>query len=165
MRTLTAGMLAEIAKTVTDPVFLIKIDFGSQFIYATTRERVTYDGDSYNYTGAVIRSIDGTRLRFSLPNFDRSMSSLALAGQIQGNSVEVFLHYNGETIGRFVGLLDKPTFSGDYNTAGFTCISSYSLSNKWPADRLRPPIANHLPTAGTIIEIGPWEIELERDLG
>jgi hypothetical protein len=165
MRTLTAGMLAEIAKTITDPVFLIKIDFESKFVYATTREVITYDGDEYNYLGAKIRDIDGTKLRFTMPNYSREMSALALAGQIQGNSVEVFLHYNGETIGRFAGLLDSPTFSGDYNTAGFTCRSEYSLSNKWPANRLRPPVANHLPPAGTIIHIGPWEITLERDIG
>lgn len=165
MRTLTAGMLAEIAKTITDPVFLIKIDFESQFIYATTREAISYGGDDYNFLGATIRSIDGTKVRFTLPNFDRVIGGLALAGQIQGNSVEVFLHYNGETIGRFVGLLDSPTFSGDYNTTGFSCVSEYSLSNKWPAGRLRPPVANHLPAAGTVIHIGPWEIELERDLG
>ena len=165
MRTLTAGMLAEIAKTITDPVFLIKIDFGSKFVHATTREVIIYNSDEYNYVGAKIRDIDGTKVRFSLLNFDREISALALAGQIQGNSVEVFLHYNGETIGRFVGLLDSPTFSGDYNTAGFSCVSEYSLSNKWPANRLRPPVANHLPAAGTLIYIGPWEIELERDIG
>jgi len=165
MRTLTAGMLAEIAKTITDPVFLIKIDFGSKYVYATTREIITYDTNEYNYVGARVLDINGTKVRFSLLNFDREISALALAGQIQGNEVEVYLHYNGETIGRFTGLLDSPTFSGDYNTAGFTCVSEYSLSNKWPAGRLRPPAANHLPPAGTILKIGPWEIELERDIG
>jgi hypothetical protein len=165
MRTLTAGMLAEIAKTITDPIFLIKIDFGSKFVHATTREILTYNTDEYNYVGAQMRDIDGTRVRFTLNNFDREISTLALAGQIQGNSVEVYLHYNGETIGRFSGLLDKPVWAGDYNTVGFTCVSEYSLNNVWPAGRLRPPVANHLPVAGTIIELGPWEITLERDLG
>jgi hypothetical protein len=165
MRTLSAPMLASIAKTITDPVFLIKIDFGSKYVYATTREIITYDLNEYNYTGARILNISGTRVRFSLLNFDREISALALAGQIQGNEVEVYLHYEGETLGRFTGLLDSPTFSGDYNTAGFTCVSEYSLSNKWPSNRLRPPVANHLPAAGTVINIGPWEITLERDIG
>ena len=165
MRTLTASMLAAIAKTITNPVFLIKIDLGSKYVYATTREIITYDTNEYNYVGARVIDINGTRVRFSLFNFDREISTLALAGQIQGNEVEVYLHYEGETIGRFTGLLDSPTFSGDYNTAGFSCVSEYSLSNKWPPNRLRPPVANHLPAAGTVINIGPWEITLERDIG
>ncbi len=164
MRILTAGMLAEIAKTITDPVFLIKIDFGSQFIYATTREAISHGGDNYNFLGATIRDIDGTKVRFTLPNHDRAIGALALAGQIQGNAVEVFLHYNGETIGRFVGLLDSPSLSGNYNTVAFSCVSEFSLNNKWPSGRLRPPVANHLPPAGTVLHIGPFEITLERDL-
>jgi len=165
MRTLTAGMLVEIAKTITNPIFLIKIDFGAQFLYATTRERVMYGGDNYSYLGATVESIDGTKLRFTLPNFNREISALALSGQIENQSVDVYLYYNGEAIGRFSGLLDSPTFSGDYNTAALSCVSSYSLSKKWPATRLRPPVANHLPPAGTVIYIGPWEITLERDIG
>ena len=166
MRSLTAGMLAEIAKQITDPVFLIKAAFGgSTIIYATTREEITYDGDVYDLTGAGISFIDGTRLQFTLPNFDRNISGLVLADQIQGNDVEVFLNYNGETIARFVGLIDRPTISGDYNIVGFSCASAYSLQSKWPNDRLRPPAANHLPPAGTMIYIGPWKISLERDIG
>lgn len=158
-------MLAEIAKTITDPIFLIKIDFGSEFVYATTREEITYGGNVYNTVGAQILAIDSTRLRFSLLNYYREISALALVGQIQGNAVEVFLHYNGETLGRFVGLIDSPSISNDYNIVSFSCISQFSLYNKWPSNRLRPPDANHLPPAGTILYIGPWKITLERDLG
>jgi len=165
MRTLTSGMLAEVAKTMTDPVFLIKIDFGSQFIYATTRESIAYGGDTYNTLGAKMLTIDGTRVRFSLPNHDRVISNLAFAGQVQGNTVEVFLHYNGETIGRFNGLINSPSITKDYNVVNISCVSEYSLYMKWPSVRLRPPDANHLPPAGTNVYIGPWKITLERDIG
>ena len=159
-------MLIEIAKQITDPVFLIKADFGgSVIIYATTREAITYDGDTYDLLGAEVTGIDGTRLQFTLPNFDRAISILALANQIQGNAVEVFLDYNGEVIGRFVGLIDSPSVSGDYNTVGISCVSAYTLYNQWPNDRLRPPKANHLPPAGTTMYLGPWVITLESDIG
>ena len=159
-------MLAEIAKTITDPVYLIKAALGgSTIIYATTREEITYDGDVYDLTGAEVTSIEGTRLRFTLPNFDRAISELVLADQIQGNDVEVFLHYNGTVIARFVGLINSPTISGDYNIVSISCVSEYSLYNQWPNDRLRPPAANHLPPAGTMIYIGPWKTSLERDIG
>ena len=163
MRTLSAGMLASVAKSITDPVFLVKVDFDSQFIYATSRESITYDTNTYSTVGAEILSIDNTRVRFSLPNFDRAISALALAGQIQGNEVVVYLHYDGETIGRFVGLLDAPEISGDYNTVVFTAVSEYAMGAKWPHERLRPPLANHLPPAGTIISAGAITITLERD--
>ena len=166
MRTLSAQMLIEIAKQVTDPVFLIKADMGgSTTIYASTREAITYAGDTYDLLGAEVTAIDGTRLQFTLPNFDRSISTLVLASQIQGNDVEVFLNYNGNTIGRFVGLINSPSVSGDYNTVSISCVSAFSLYRKWPNDRLRPPAANHLPPAGTMIYLGPWKISLERDIG
>ena len=166
MRTLSAQMLIEIAKQVTDPVFLIKADMGgSTTIYASTREAITYAGDTYDLLGAEVTAIDGTRLQFTLPNFDRSISTLVLASQIQGNDVEVFLNYNGNTIGRFVGLINSPSVSGDYNTVTISCVSEYTVYNQWPDDRLRPPAANHLPPAGTMIFIGPWKISLERDIG
>ena len=157
-------MLAEIAKTVTDPVFLIKVELaGSTIIYATTREEIYYEGDLYDLTGAAVTSIDGTRLQFTLPNFDRFISGLVLADHIQGNNVEVFLHYNGEVIARYVGLIDRPSI--DYNIVLISCVSAYSVHNKWPHDRLRPPAANHLTPSGTMIFIGPWKISLERDIG
>jgi len=163
MRTLSSTFLASVSKTITDPVFLIKIDFGSQFVYASSREAIVYDGNNYNFLGAQIISIDSTRVEFSLPNFDRAISALALAGQIQGNSVTVYLHYDGETITRFTGLLDTPNIVADYNTMRFSCVSEYATNSKWPFDRLRPPIANHLPPPGTIIIIGNVTITLERD--
>ena len=163
MRTLSAPMLVSIAKAITDPIFLIKIDFGSEFVYSTSREAVVYGGNNYNNVGAEILSIDNTTVKFSLPNFDRAISALVLAGQVQGNDVTVYLHYEGETIGRFVGLLDAPEISGDYNTVKFSCVSEYAIGAKWPSERLRPPIANHLPPPGTVIHFGPISITLVRD--
>jgi hypothetical protein len=156
-------MLVSVAKTITNPVFLFKIDFGSQYIYATSRETVSYGNNSYSTKGAKILSINATRLKFSLPNFDRSISALALAGQIQGNEVVVYLHYEGETIGRFTGLLDAPSISGDYNSVVISCVSEYALGTKWPNDRLRPPVANHLPPSGYVVEFSNVKITLERD--
>ena len=163
MRTLSAGMLVSVAKAITDPVFLFKIDFTSQFIYATSRESIVYDTNTYSVVGGQIISIDGNRVRFSLPNFDRAISALVLAGQVQGNDIDIFLHYDGETIGRFTGLLDTAEISGDYNTVVIVAVSEFALGAKWPSDRLRPPVANHLPPPGTVIEVGSVTITLERD--
>ena len=163
MRTLSAGMLVSIAKDITDPVFLFKIDLESQFVYATSRESIDYSGDTYSTVGAQILSIDGNRVRFSLPNFDRSISALVLAGQVQGNDIVIYLHYDGETIGRFTGLFDNSEISGDYNTVVVVCVSEFAMGAKWPNDRMRPPVFNHLPAPGKIVPFGTGNLILERD--
>jgi hypothetical protein len=156
-------MLANIAKTITNPVYLFKINFGSQYVYATSREMINYDGNDYLTKGARIRQIDGRRVVFELPNHDRSISALAFAGQIQGNDCAVYLHYEGDTIGRFTGLLDAPECSGDYNAVTITVVDAYALVSRWPYERLRKPTFNHLPAPGTIINLGSTNLVLERD--
>ena len=163
MRTLSSGMLTSIAQNITDPVFLFKIDFTSQFVYATSRESITYDSNTYSVQGGQILSIDGSRVRFSLPNEDRSISALVLAGQVQGNDIDIYLHYDGETIGRFTGLLDTAEISGDYNTVVLVCVSEFAMGAKWPSDRMRPPVFNHLPPPGYEIDFGTGTLTLERD--
>lgn len=163
MRNLSAPMLASIAKTITDPVYLFKLDLGSQYVYATSREQISYGGDNYITQGARLASIDNQRVRFGLPNHDRSVSALAFAGQIQNNECEVFLYYEGETVGRFLGRLDAPECSGDYNEVLFTAVGDYGVVSRWPYDRMRPPTFNHLPAPGTIIRLGASNLHLEKD--
>lgn len=163
MRTLSSSMLASIAKTITNPIYLFKIDFGSQFVYATSRESINFGGNDYITKGAELQRIDSKRVSFGLPNHDRSISALAFAGQIQGNECTVYLHYEGETIGRFIGLLDAPEISGDYNTVIITVIDTYALVSKWPYERMRKPIFNHMPAPGTVIHLGSTNLLLARD--
>lgn len=164
MRTLSSTMLANIAKTITDPVYLFKINFGSQYVYATSRETVTYDGNNYITQGARMRRIDARRVTFELPNFNRSISALAFGGsRIQGNDCTVYLRYEGDTIGRFVGLLDAPDCSGDYNTVTISVVDAYAVISRWPFERMRKPIFNYLPAPGTIIRLGSTNLLLERD--
>lgn len=163
MRDLSSAMLASISKTITDPVYLFKLDLGSQYIYATSREEITYDSQNYGVTGARLESIDNKRVRFSLPNFARAMSALAFAGQVQRNECSIYLHYDGEVIGRFSGLLDAPECSGDYNSVTFTAVDVYALVSKWPYERMQAPVFNHMPAAGTVIRLGSTSLHLERD--
>jgi len=156
-------MLASVNKTITDPVYLFKMDLGSQFIYATSREAITYDSNSYSTTGARLESIDNQRVRFSLPNFDRDISALAFAGQIQRNECSVYLHYDGEVIGRFSGLLDAPECSGDYNSVVFTAVDLYALVSRWPFERMQAPAFNHMPAVGTVVRLGSSSLNLKRD--
>jgi len=163
MRTLSSAMLGYIAQTITNPIYLFKIDFGSQYIYASSRETISYGGNSYATKGAKLRQIDSKRVSFDLPNHDRSISALALAGQVQGNECVIYLHYEGETIGRFTGLIDALECSGDCNFVTITVADAYALVSRWPYDRLRPTTFNHLPAPGTIINLGSTNLMLERD--
>lgn len=156
-------MLASINKTITDPVYLFKLDLGSQFIYATSREVITHATNTYNTTGASLQSIDNQRVRFSIPNYERDISALAFAGQIQRNECSIFLHYDGEVIGRFSGLLDAPEISGDYNSVVFTAVDLYALVSRWPFERMQAPAFNHMPAVGTVVRLGSSSLSLKRD--
>lgn len=163
MRSLSSSMLASIAKTVTDPVYLFKLDLTSQYIYASSRESISYGGDTYSTLGARLDSIDNQRVRFSIPNYDRTISALAFAGQIQRNECVIYLHYDGEVLGRFTGLLDAPDCSGDYNTVVFTALDAYGMVSRWPYERMQPPTFNHMPAVGTVVRLGSTSLNLQRD--
>ena len=156
-------MLASINKIITDPVYLFKIDLGSEFKYATSREAITYDGNTYSTLGAKLDSIDNQSVRFSLPNHDRDISVLAFAGQIQRNECSIFLHYDGEVIGRFSGLLDAPECSDDYNFVMFTAVDLYALVSRWPTERMTAPVFNHMPAVDTVVRLGSTSLRLKRD--
>lgn len=163
MRALSSQLLAEVIKTITDPVYLFQVDLGSTVIYASSREEIVYNGNTYLTQGAALKSINDRSVSFSIPNFDRSVSAAAFIGQIQNNDCFVYLHYNGEVIGRFVGKLDAPNCSGDYNFVDFTAVDAYGLNSKWPYKRMQPPVFNHLPSPGTVLKFGNTNITLLRD--
>jgi len=163
MRALSSLMLAEIAKTITDPIYLFQVDLGSTVIYASSREEIFYDSNTYLTKGASLKSIDNRSVSFSIPNFDRSVSAAAFAGQIQNNDCTVYLYYSGEALGRFVGKLDAPSCSGDYNFVDFAAVDAYGMNSKWPYKRMQPPTFNHLPAPGTVIKLGNTNITLLRD--
>lgn len=163
MRALSSSMLASISKTITDPVYLFELDLGSQYIYATSREVIAYGGDSYSTIGAHLTSITNQRVQFSIPNQDRDISALAFAGQIQRNECNIYLHYDGEVVGRFSGLLDAPECSGDYNVVSFTAVDLYALVSRWPYERMQAPDFNHMPAVGTVVRLGNTTLNLQRD--
>lgn len=160
MRSLSSGMLASIAQTITDPVFLIKVDLTSQYVYASTRESITYDGNTYNTLGAKITSLSSQRVQFTIPNFDRSISALAFTGQIQTNECVIYLHYDGEVIGTFSGVLDAPQCGGDYNYVQFSASDLYAPISRWPYERMTAPDFNYMPAVGTVVRMGNTELSL-----
>lgn len=155
-------MLASIAATITDPVYLFKIDLGSQFVYASSRESIVYDTNTYNTLGARLNSISATRVQFTLPNYDRSISALAFTGQIQTNEATVYLYYDGEVVAAFSGVLDAPQCSGDYNSVVFTASDIYAPISRWPYERMTAPDFNYMPAVGTIVRLGSTELALKR---
>ncbi len=163
MRALSSSMLASISKTITDPVYLFKMDLESQYIYATSREVISYGGDSYSTVGAQLQSITNKHVRFNIPNQDRDISALAFAGQIQRNECVIYLYYDGEVLGRFTGLFDAPECSGDYNVVTFTAVDLYAMISRWPYERMEAPAFNHMPAVGTTVRLGNSSFDLQRD--
>lgn len=163
MRTLSAPLLASIAEDITDPVWLAKIDFAGTIIRASSREEVTFQDELYFILGLEVRSLNRTSVTLVLPNEDRAISALAFQNAVQGNAVELFLTYGGEGIARFVGLLDKPSISRDYNEVKLDAVSEYAVFARWPIDQVTDENFNHLPAPGTVLNFATVNLVLERE--
>jgi hypothetical protein len=162
MRTLSGPLVTAIGKQFTNPIHLVKQDMGASVIYSSTRELIDYAGDDYLATnGMEVDSLGADVVSWSLDNSDRAISILALANDVGGNAVEVFLHYEGETIPVFTGVLDEWVTRGPRTY--FRATSQAARFQKFPNERAELGIFNHLPAPGTNIQWGQQTVILQSE--
>ena len=107
-RNLDAGMVTATSKQFTNPIYLIEQDMGASVVRSSTRELIDFGGDDYvPLNGAAVEAISGDKLTWSLDNSDRAISIMALGNDVGGNDVTLYLHYEGNTITRFTGVIDS----------------------------------------------------------
>jgi hypothetical protein len=161
-RSLSAGLQAATAKQFTNPIYLVSQDMGTTTLYSSTRELINYDGHDFLATlGLAVDSISNDQVSWSLDNSDRAVSVLGLLNDVGGNLVDVYLHYEGETLGRFTGVLDEWTIKGQ--RVYFVATSAAALGQRFPNARAENGTFNHLPAPGTKIMWGQQAIILEAE--
>ena len=162
MRQTNAALTTAINKKFTNPIQMIAQDMGANVIYSSTQGLIDYDGQDYlGTTGAQVHQISNNTFSWSLDNSDRAYSVMALANDVGGNTVTLFMHYDGETIVRFTGVIDE------WNTQGqrimFRATSQASRLQKFPNERAENGVFNHLPPPGSSILWGLQTIILESE--
>ena len=158
-RTLPGSMPTNIGKAITNPIFLVEIDFTATNYYSS-REQIAYDSGSgsnnYAPDRLEVRRIASDRAEIALANDDRAVTAAALQGQIRGNQVKIFLYYEGDAILRFVGEVDSFETQDDDRGSWvvFKVTSITALKARWPNERIGPPEFNFLPQAGLQFQYG-----------
>lgn len=161
-RGLTAGMVTATSKRFTNPIYLIEQDMGAAILRNSTREQISHGGNDYlTNQGLAVENISNDGCVWSLDNSDRSVSILALGNSVGGLVVNVYLHYEGETITRFTGVIDE------WHTQGqrvvFTATSQAAKQQKFPNERAELGTFNHLPPAGTTLTWGRQTITIQSE--
>ncbi len=155
-------MTTNLAKRFTQPIYLVKQDMGASFIYSSSRELINYAGNNYlGSLGLAVENINNLAVTWSIDNSDRAVTALALNNAVGGNAVSVYLHYEGETILRFEGVLDEWYTQGQ--RVVFVATSAGARAQKFPNERAELGVFNHLPPAGTSITWGRQTIHLEAE--
>jgi hypothetical protein len=167
MRTLSGTLQTKVDKIVTDPLYLVEIQF-SAWAYWSSREEVTVTTASGSHTFLPDRLLSckpaGATAAISLENGDRLISAAALTGQIKGNGCVIYICYGGEVIQKFIGEIVAFTMQDTNQGAriDFELEAKSVLEQTWPFTRISKALGfNHLPQPGLSFTYGVNRYTLE----
>lgn len=162
MRTLTTDVTTAIEADGTAPRYLIKLSY-DPVIYLSTRETVTWDGQSWTgATGAEVTSLSTSEggsktASISLPNHDAAYSALVLGDGIRDIAVDIYQLYGDspfaadDAVHLFSGEIESVPAIDDY--VDMSLKSSGAAVAYTPRVRLASFIGDDMPVSGTRI---PW---------
>ena len=162
----------QVTQLLTQPQYLILLEFRSLTLRYSTRGTVTWNGQSWlGGAGARVDRIQKTSqgnmtATLTLPNQSLALSAILLNEGVADQPVRVWKAYGDTTIAAddatqvFEGVIDSaPTIA---DTVVLNLVSENVFNQFSPRVRAGPPLMNHIPPAGTIIEWGSDIYELER---
>lgn len=173
MRTLSTPTQTEIAKTYTDPGYLVEIAF-STVVRLSSRGDVSWNGSSWlgsesgRDVGVDGLGSDGQGAQtgsLTLGNADNVVGALVLNEGVAGRAVKVWKFYEGATAAAdpaqiFSGCGDEAEIGLTEVRISLVSESLQSLDS--PRTRITKANGfNHLPPAGTIINWGGQAYRLE----
>jgi hypothetical protein len=161
-RALTSLITTEIARTVTAPFHLIKIDFPT-VARLSTGATVAYGG--YTWTGGTatlddLRALPGGALEgsLSISNTNDSIGATVLATDLSDTAVTIWALYgagpfvSGDALQVFTGVLDGADLTPTRVRLGIVSAGRRRLTG--PRLYCQPPTCNHMPPPGTRIVWG-----------
>ena len=162
---------AELSRKITRPFKLIYIGFSTP-LYISTGGTVSFDGQTWTKGTASVDSIDQgdaamTNGSITLLNSDNSISAFVLSEGARDKACKIYEAYL-DTSGLLAGTPEL-VFSGVMDGVNITPehvrinIQSYSEAIvKAPRYFCGPPLMNHVPPDGTIVQWGNDKYTLER---
>lgn len=151
-RTLAAGFDAQLTATVTDPGHLIYLGFSPARYYATKATVTTLSQTWQIGSGIKIDFVNHLEARFSMRNTDASVTSMVAGVVLADIPCQIYSIYASFTALLFDGFLDgSPDLAED--EVLFEARAA-SFSKYAPAERIAPPVFNHLMPAGFEIRWG-----------
>lgn len=169
MRTLSTPTQTEIAKTYTDPGYLVEIAF-STVVRLSSRADVSWNGSTWLASNVRVDGLssDGQGAQtgvLTLGNADNVFGALVLNEGVAGRAIKVWKFYDGATAAAdpvqvFSGWGDEAEIGLTEVRISLVSESLESLSS--PRNFINKANGfNHLPPAGTIINWGGQAYRLE----
>lgn len=171
MRDLTALQEQSVSGIVTAPMFFVQIDLDER-LHLSTRDSLAWQGQFFSGGKLRLGKVTHSTAELQIDNHDYRYTAGALAGNYMRGEVRVWWAYEGTIQDHYVkpgywaagytkGPGDKvlnpiPIFSGliyaTPNIGEWLDITAHRLAPRlFPFRKLRPPLANHTPSAGYVI--------------
>jgi hypothetical protein len=181
MRMLSPAQLASTAQAGTEPRFFVFLELDQEY-RLSTRENATLNGDLYTSGQIRIDSVSGDACQLAIYNEDYRHTLNALNGAYLRNRVRVYWAYGEDPRARYVtagywneGYTDGPNedlpaafllFDGIIDGTPFVdnwmnISARKDTPKRWPAVRIKPPFANHAPSAGYVIQFDGQALRIQ----
>ena len=163
MRTLPTNIGTESAKVITTPFNLVEAVFSGGTIRASTRQSVTYGGETFSKLGCIVKNLSESAAQVSFDNTDNSASALVLNGGVTDRAIDIYVAYGeGATFTAddvdlfFSGVMSHVT-SITANEVVVQCTQFAADYTSTPRIYCAPPLCNFMPAAGT--KFGDYVLE------
>lgn len=183
MKTLTPEQLATVQAQVTGPRYLMEIELDEPR-YWSTREPTEWNGNLFEMGYLRMGNVSNEQANFAFFNEDYVHTNNALNGVYMRRSVRIWWAYgpakNGgvhyvnpgywdegytispeegdpEPILKFEGMI----FATPEINKWITVMARQTPPKRYPSPRLKPPFANHLPSAGYTVQFDSTALTIE----
>lgn len=162
MITLSPEQEAAVAGPVTAPQFLIEIELDQPYFFST-RADVTVDGNAYVAGDVQLGRVSHDHADLMVINTDYRHTGNALDGVYLRSPVRVLWAYDQDAdpapapIVLFEGIISANPQVGEWLSV--TCRRT--PPRVYPFTKLRPPLANHLPSAGYMLQFDGQVLRIE----
>lgn len=153
---------AAVAGPVTEPQYLIEIELDQPYFFST-RAGVFWDGNAYGAGEVQLGRVSHDSAELTIDNHDFRHTGNALDGYYLGSPVRVLWAYDQDAdpapapIVLFDGIISATPQVGDW--LAVSCRRT--PPRVYPFTKLRPPLANHLPSAGYMLQFDGRVLRIE----
>jgi hypothetical protein len=181
VRTLSTAQQAAVDGPVTEPQYIVKIQL-DQLYYWSTRSTVVFGGNTYTPGNIQLGRVAQESCEIQVYNTDYGFTRGAQDGDYLRGEVEVYWAYGPKTsplyveegyweegytetydattpvaIRLFKGVINSTPDIGEW----LRVMCSRTPPRLYPFRKLRPPLANHLPSAGYVLQFDGNVLRIE----